>query len=449
MKNILYQLYQIKIWFLSIYYSLFPSAGTYKDLYCYKNVFGSLKYVKIRKRISDKAESNIQGKKNTTIRIIMVDCCEWCATNIYNHFRDQNIDIAIVVSPFFHGTDDSIKVAYELCLEFCKSKGFRYIDAYNSNGWQLKTGNSSNLYGDIMIYTNPWMGSYPKELKVANLPLSLITCYIPYGFMLMKAEQHQFNQTSHNMFTHIYCESESHYKMFQDYCDIGNAHVEFSGHPKMDYYMCPQNIVDQTIWKGAVQNPDITKIIYSPHWNLAGGYATFMNNGIQILEYAEKHPDTTSWIYKPHPLLEKELITRGAMTPIQYQEYLDRWERLPNARIYLSGDYGDLFLSSDCMINDSISFIAEYMYTHKPMLLLTNGTARFNSFGEECIKHVCTCNAKEFDLIVQFIENIKKGIDIKKEDREQFFNDHLNYHHKNGTLASDYIISRISHMIKV
>lgn len=449
MKNILYQLYQIKIWFLSIYYSLFPSGGTYTDLYRCKNVFGSLKYTKVRKRVFDKAECNIQKKKNKTIRIIMVDCCEWCTTDIYNYFHNQSIDTAVVISPFFHGTDDSIKKTYDLCLEFCNSKGFRYIDAYDPNGWTLKVGKPSSLYGDIMLYTNPWMGSYPEELKIKNLPLSSITCYIPYGFMLMKAEQHQFNQISHNMFTHIYCESESHYQMFRDYCDIGNAHVEFSGHPKMDYYLRPPNIANQTMWKGSEQNPDITKIIYSPHWNFAGGYATFLDNGIQILEYAETHPNTTSWIYKPHPLLEKELITRGAMTSIQYQEYLDRWEKLPNARICLAGDYGSLFLSSDCIINDSISFIAEYMYTHKPMLLLTNGTAQFNSFGEECIQHVHTCNVSEFGLIVQFIENIKNGIDVKKKDREQFFNNRLSYDHINGTLASDYIISRIIHIINI
>lgn len=448
MKNVLYQLYKIKIWLLSIYY-IFTHDGTYMGLYRYKDVFGSLKYVKIRKQIFDKAVKKLQKKKNKSIRIIMVSPTEWCTTDIYNYFYNQNIDTAVVISPFFHGTDSSIKKAYDLCRESCKAKSFRYIDAYDPNGWTLKVGKPSSLYGDIMLYTNPWMSSYPEELKITNLPLSLITCYIPYGFMLMKAEQHQFNQISHNMFTYIYCESKSHYQMFQDYCDIGNTHVEFSGHPKMDCYMRPHNIVEQALWKGTAQNPDITKIIYSPHWNFADGHATFLSNGIQILEYAETHPNTTSWIYKPHPLLEKQLISTGAMTSVQYREYLNRWEKLPNAKIYLSGDYGDLFLSSDCIINDSISFIAEYMYTHKPMLLLTNGTARFNSFGEECIKHVYTCNAKEFDLIVQFIENAKNGIDIKKKDREQFFNDHLNYHHENGTLASDYIISRISHMIKV
>lgn len=447
MQKIIYFLYKIKIWLLSCYYSIRISKGTYKGLYRYKDVFGNDKYIKLRNRVFSSAKRQLAKKEHKTIRIVMVDCSEWCTTDIYNYFHEKGIDIAIVLAPFFHGTEESITKAYNLCKAFCEARNLQYIDAYDSSGWQFSVQNTSDILGDIMIYTNPWMGSYPEELKLYNLPLTSITCYIPYGFMLMKAEQHQFNQISHNMFTRIYCESEAHRQMYKIYCDIGNSHVEFSGAPKMDWYFKEKEIASDSVWNVLGHNSRILKIIYSPHWNIRGGHATFMDNGFQILEYAESHPNTTSWIYKPHPLLEKELIVNNLLSQEQYQAYVERWKNLQNARISLSGDYGDIFLSSDCMINDSISFIAEYMYTHKPMLLLQNDVTQFNSFGEQCVRNVYTCKGNDFNGILRFIENTLHNKDSMKINREQFFDKHLNYYLTNGKSASEYIISEISNFL--
>lgn len=436
MRSLLYLLYMIKVWILTIFY---PSKGTYDMLYHYKTAFSAEKYVRIRNKLFGRVERTIQRKKEKSVRIIMVDCTEWATTQIYDYFSTmKGVDIAVVLSPFFNGTDESIRKAYNLCREFCESRRLRYLDAYDTAFWELLPEYVRDIYGDVMIYTNPWMGSYPKEINIRNVPLSSITCYIPYGFMLFKHEQKQFNQVSHNMFTYIYCETEVHRQMYAKYCDIGNSHVKYAGHPKMDWYIEDKKIDDSRIWKGLSENQHKIKILYSPHWIL-GETGTFIDNGLQILKYAEEHIETTSWIYKPHPLLEKEVVVRGYMTAGEYQEYVARWESLPNAKVYLLGDYSDMFLSSDCMINDSVSFIAEYMYSHKPMLLLTNGSAMYNDFGEECKKYVYTCNSKDIAGIEEFISNIAKGKDNLKVERENFFSKHLDYYGHNEKKASEYI----------
>lgn len=448
-QRILYMLYMIKVKLLYWYCYMFPDKGTYKDILCYKKVFGASKYVKARNKIFHKAKQNIQKKDKKSIRILMIDCCGWCTQGIYNYFSNKDIDIAVIIAPFFHGTEESIKKAYNACREFCVSKQLRFFEIYDSTDWTFISNNWKDARGDVLIYTNPWMGSYPKEIKINNIPLSSITCYIPYGFMLMKGESHQFNQGSHNMFTYIYCESETHIKMFDQYCDIGSSHVEFSGHPKMDYYMDVKYISEKSIWNGLDQNTEKVKIIYSPHWNFDAGYATFLDNGLKILEYAESHQETTSWVYKPHPLLEQELIVKEYMSAEEYLAYIKRWEKLPNAKVYLSGDYGNIFTTSDCIINDSISFIAEYMYTHKPMLLLQNNNVQYNVFGKECVKNVYRCKGNDIEGIIQFIEDVYCGKDEMKESREKFFNENLNYLRKNNQLASDYIVSKISDIIYV
>lgn len=448
MKKVLYFLYKIKIWILSNYYILCPQKGTYKGLYRYKDVFGEAKYIRIRNRIFGRAEKKINRKKNKSIRIMMAFCGEWCATEIYNYFDEKGMDIAVVLTPYFNSGQENLKKEYIRNREFCEARGFRYIDAFDTETWEFK-GDIRNVQGDVVVYVKPWMAHYAEQTSLYNMPLSSISCYIPYGFMLSKGETFQFNQRCHNMFTHIYCESEIHRQMYKEYCDIGNSHVEFSGYPKMDPFVVDKATSDKDIWKGLSDHSQKTKIIYSPHWNFQDGYATFMDNGLAILQYAEAHSDTTSWIYKPHPHLEGELISRGYMSASEYQDYVDRWRNLPNGKVYLSGDYTDLFRSSDCIINDSISFIAEYMYTHKPMLLLQNESVEYNSFGQKSIENVYTCRGSDIECIVKFIENVRCGNDKMKLKREQFFDTNLNYFSIRGRLAHEYIILRLSHIIGI
>lgn len=448
MQKVMFALYKIKIWLLSQYYMLCPSKGTYKGLYRYKDVFGKCRYISVREKIFHKVENEIRRKKNKSVRIIMAFCGEWCETEIYNYFYRRGIDIAVVLSPYFNGKEENVRKEYIRNREFCKEKGFRYIDAFDMTDLSFK-GDLRDIKGDILIYVKPWMTHYAKETSLYNMPLSSISCYIPYGIMQVKGEQFQFNQKCHHMFTHIFCESEIHRQMYDMFCDIGNSHVEFSGQPKMDPLVIDKKIDDRTIWKGVEDNSQVVKIIYSPHWWFSDGYATFMDNGISVLEYAESHTDSTSWIYKPHPHLEVEVVSRGYMSTEEYQDYVRRWENLPNAKVYLAGEYTDIFKTSDCIINDSISFIAEYMYTHKPMLLFQNENAGFNLFGEQTVKNVYTCRGDDMDSVENFIENVRNGNDDMKESRERFFNTNLNYYHVRGQLASEYIIERLTGILGI
>lgn len=448
MKKVLYLLYKIKIWMMVHFYVLFPSRGTYDKLYCYKNVFTINQYIKIRDRIFRKVERTIQNREKKSIRIIMTDCTEWATDQIYDYLSRRGMDVAVVLVPFLNGTGETIKKAYNLNRKFCESRKIRYLDVYDPESGKLFPEFVKDIYGDVMIYTNPWMGAYPYELNVKNVALSSITCYIPYGFMLAKHESDQFNQRSHNMFTHIYCETKIHWQMYAKYCDIGNSHVEYAGYPKMDWYLKEKELDDALIWKGVSDGEHKIKIIYSPHW-IVGQTGTFMDNGLQILKYAEEHTQTTSWTYKPHPLLEREVVAWKHMSAKDYSEYVARWEKLPNAKVYLSGDYSDMFLSSDCIINDSVSFIAEYMYTHKPMLLLSNGSAEYNDFGEKCMKYLYICDSKDIEGIEKFIEDVATGKDEKKAERENFFREYLDYYRDHGESASEYIIHQICNMIGI
>lgn len=114
-----------------------------------------------------------------------------------------------------------------------------------------------------------------------------------------------------------------------------------------------------------------------------------------------------------HPLWGKEKTDR----------YYSEWECLPNAQLE-TGEYVDLFMTSDAMIHDCGSFTIEYHYTLKPVMYLVNGrehTKMMNAYAKEAYDlHYKGKNMKD---IRSFIENvISERSDYLLEKRKIFLN---------------------------
>ena len=157
-----------------------------------------------------------------------------------------------------------------------------------------------------------------------------------------------------------------------------------------------------------------------------------------MLEYAKNNPTTTSWVFKPHPLLRISAVSNGLFkTAEDYDKYLKRWNDLPNA-IVEEGEYLQYMASSDAMILDSVSFMSEYLYFHKPILFLEREGIAMNEFGEELKEVLYRCSGNDYAAISNFITN-SIDCDEMKMARDNFFDSHLNYYRKNGYLASEFI----------
>jgi CDP-glycerol glycerophosphotransferase (TagB/SpsB family) len=61
---------------------------------------------------------------------------------------------------------------------------------------------------------------------------------------------------------------------------------------------------------------------------------------------------------------------------------LRRYEGLSNASINSSGNYQKIFLTSDILVSDMSSVMAEYFLTGKP-IIYTHRQSAFNEFGEQ------------------------------------------------------------------
>ena len=87
-----------------------------------------------------------------------------------------------------------------------------------------------------------------------------------------------------------------------------------------------------------------------------------------------------------------------------------------------------MFLTSDAMILDCLSFIAEYTATGKPALFTIGSKSRvlLNELGKEIYEYLYHAQDTLKRDICHFIEDVViAGNDVKKEGRIEFINENL------------------------
>ena len=145
------------------------------------------------------------------------------------------------------------------------------------------------------------------------------------------------------------------------------------------------------------------KIIIAPH-HYASNYPNFKRYHKFFLDIAINYEDVIQFVFRPHPVLKETLYKEKDWGKKRTDKYFSEWDNLPNTQTEF-GEYRDMFLTSDAMILDSVSFMQEYLFTEKPLLVLRKekDSESFNTFGEEVLKQHYV-STKKVDII-DFIEN--------------------------------------------
>jgi hypothetical protein len=314
---------------------------------------------------------------------------------------------------------DSYK-EFKVNMDFFRSRGYECFEAYdfqNDNGISLK-----KLCPDIVFYQQPYMtAKHQSAMEVAKYSL---LCYVPYGLMVANNDYRHYRRLFQKLLWRYFAPNEIIKELYLEnnkYNFTPQSKVVVSGHPKMDVYSGNIKSSELTYWsreKNVGQNK--VRLIFAPHHSLEQDnslhYATFDWNGLEILEYAKQNPET-DWVFKPHPRLRHALSVNKIMTKEDVDKYYNEWENLPNTKICDTGDYFDLFRTSDGLITDCGSFLAEYLPTKKPIVLLINPKSQgYNRFGQMLVNSFYKANTfNELESII--IQVFKDGDDYKEEER--------------------------------
>ena len=207
------------------------------------------------------------------------------------------------------------------------------------------------------------------------------------------------------------------------------------GHPKMDTYYQRQIKTEA--------HDTVKTIIIAPHHTIQKDKDGFnLSNFLQyhefFLELPRLYPDI-HFIFRPHILLKSQLLNNKLWTEGQISNYFEKMAKYNNVEYQESGDFFDAFIKSDAMIHDCVSFMAEYLFTGKPVCYMrkveVDNNNKLNEFGEGCMKVHYQAISKE-DIIRFIDEVVLEEKDGLKEERKQFFdmNVKFNYPHASESI---------------
>lgn len=262
--------------------------------------------------------------------------------------------------------EGEIRKGVDEALEYFRDKGNECIDALDMN--DLDSYDLRKYKPDMVFYQQPW---YAKG--AANVAKYALPCYVPYYVANYGSIELDASQRMHRFLAYYIMQNESWVHALTDWAPwyyYSGKHLPL-GHTMLDYaYMKPPEEFEGQC------------VIYAPHFSIRTatvdniiGISTFLHNGIQILEYAKRHPEM-NWVFKPHPRLYNTLINNALMNKEQVDRYYSEWDELG---VKCTDDnYINLFNRATVMITDCASFLTEFGVTGKPIIHLISSMARIS-----------------------------------------------------------------------
>ncbi len=356
--------------------------------------------------VLEKLKSKLENKdEKLKIVFLVSEAAKWNCQSLYDELkREPRLEANITVDK-----NEIVELNRQKNIErFRKNYNFfRSIDPKASKLYDEKKDESlpiETLDADIIFYQQPWgMIDYPK--RVLGRALSV---YLPYSFLLTaNYNMHYHVPSFHYYLWRYFTQSELHKEIHLSFDPKAENKLFVSGYPKFDVYFDNHIKNPENIWKKNMEkHKEIKRVIYAPHWSFSEKnnlrFGTFSWNYKYFLELA-KNNSNIQWIYKPHPILGDKVIEQKLISKKEYEDYVAEWDSLPNARVYNSGNYFDIFKTSDALITDCCSFLGEYLPSVKPVIhLLREGSIGYNEVGQNVVKpYYKASNIQEVDDLIK------------------------------------------------
>ena len=393
-------------------------------------------------KIFNASAKRISRKNKIRVGFVLRTVAEWSGDDLYNLFA----------------TNERFEPTIFLCLpvsqmedELAKSELQRGVEQFKSHGLNvvpMDTWKAKLPAQDVLIFLTPYFADLTRAFRLKRINAKTLIAYIAYTFSMSMRGKKFYNRSIFNIAWKVFVSSIIELNLHRKMSDLETPRSSFSGCPRIDPFFKKESEF-KFDWKLA--RPDAKKIIWAPHWSINAGvkYATFQWNHKFMYEFAKAHPEI-SWVVKPHSALAGQAVAEKLFPSIEaFKEYMQKWDDLPNAQVFTGDYYQDIFATSDGMIQDCASFIAEYQYVDKPMIYLTREGEIFNDLGNEILKASYTVNGKNLDEIAATIQKVFiEGDDYKAQERKEVFDKYLNYPKANGMLASEFIYKSIADKFK-
>ena len=165
------------------------------------------------------------------------------------------------------------------------------------------------------------------------------------------------------------------------------------------------------------------RVMWTPRWCTNEGNCSFFDYKDLMVKFAQKHTDI-ALLFRPHPQAFLNWNRTGELTEKEAQVYKSLYQQSSNMSIDDKKTYFDTIFSSDCLISDTSSFIADYFMTGKP-IIYCHKVDMFNELSKKMSEGFYWVN--NWNELEEILNNLRNGIDDLKEKRLEILNDLKSY----------------------
>ena len=357
----------------------------------------------------------IKLKKEISILFLTNHISQWKYQSLHKTFSlNTRYKCSVVLVP-----DENYEKNFNQSYEFNK-KEFQNLDIDLVSSYDFDLNN----WIDLNVKYKPDIVFFPRALNKSKNKYSIHTfhkslnCYVPYSLHIDNNDEIQCATYFHQLLW-------KQFLPFKDNMEIAKKNYNAKNVLITDYPGCDEfKIIKQrkSIWK----NDNYKKVIWAPHhtiefYNKKNYFSTFLEINQKMIDLSIKYRDTIDFCFKPHPGLKEKLLLNNKWGKEKTLNYFNFWKNSSNT-ILSESNYQNLFIESDALILDSISFTAEYLYLNKPLCFLSKSNFDYdtslNIIGIKIFNEIK--KAYNIDEIIQFLENsvLRNDIGIIKKQKK-------------------------------
>lgn len=157
------------------------------------------------------------------------------------------------------------------------------------------------------------------------------------------------------------------------------------------------------------------RVLWTPRWCTNEGNCSFFEYKDLMPDYIINHKEY-DFVFRPHPQAFKNWQRTGEMPIEECNQYEARYEKAENMGIDKERDYFSTIFSSDCLISDVSSFIADYFMTGKP-IIYCHKIDMFNELSSKMAEGFYW--VKNWNELKDTLAMLQAGEDPLKVKREQ------------------------------
>lgn len=366
----------------------------------------------------------------------------WKYENVYKLLnQDKRFKTIIVVCPIANYSKESMLTEMDKSYNFFVEKEYNVIKSYSEENYEY-LDIKRVLNPDIVFYANPYKELIYDKYYITEFK-DCLTVYVPYGYYIGTIHKVMFDLMFHNLLWKGFYPTEIHVKLAENLArNKGRNIINSKGYAGVDNLIYGIS-TKENLWR----KNNFKKVIWAPHHSIENDgivkYSSFLIYCEEMIKIAKIFEEKIEFAFKPHPLLKIKLYNHPDWGKERTDSYYDKWKKGINTFLH-DYNYKDLFNSSDSMIFDSASFIAEYLATGKPSLFMFADnykeiTIQLNDFGKMAMQH--HSHAFNVEDIINFLEKICEGYEFINIERQEFISSLLRPNIK--TSASENIYNEI------